>query len=706
MASLENKIYDLRLIQTMPKTQDSRVVIIDIDEQSLKTMGRWPWNRNVMADLMDILFDHYYIQVLGFDILFAEADNSSGLDTLKDMANGVLKDNQAYLDALETLTPELSYDQRFADALVGRDVVMGYFFRNQINENAKELNTGLLPPRVETTEPFIDAGRRLINPTGYGANLPMFQRAAIAGGFIDIPTIDVDGVARTLPLIQHYEGEIYESFALSITRAVLGFPPLEPVYSEGDILEAIKIDDFQTPVSEQGIAYIPYRGNFPSYTYVSISDIMNKKVSLDVLDGTIVLMGTTATGLLDMRATPVQNIYPGVEIHANVVSGILDGTIKFKPYDILGLSFIAHLIIGGLMIIALARLKLLYSMALTLGLVSAMIAANYYLWQELNLVTPLVSPLLMILLLFVLHIAYGYFIEDFNKRKLNKLFGQYVPPELVDEMNKTSKAISLKGETREMTVLFSDIRGFTSISEELNPEQLTTLMNEYLTVMTKIIHQNRGTVDKYIGDAIMAFWGAPLADEAHAKHAMEAAMEMQKALPALNASFEKQGFPRVSIGVGLNTGNMNVGNMGSEFRMAYTVLGDAVNLSSRLESITKQYGVTLLVSETTKQQAPDWIYQTVDLVKVVGKKIPISIYRPMAKKFEISMAQQQEMYLFALAVSLYQKQQWGEAELLIRQLIALGSGLLLYQLYLDRIESNQKNPPNPDWDGVFEAQSK
>ena len=712
LTSLENKIYDVRLNLTKPNTLDPRVVIIDIDEKSLKTIGRWPWNRKVMANLMDILFDHYYIQVLGFDILFAEPDESSGLNTLSDMANGVLKDNQAYIDTLEQLKTELNYDQLFADSLVDRDIVLGYFFRNQANVDAEKLNTGMLPNPTQTVAPFLDAKNQLIDPTGYGANLSLFQSAAITGGFIDIPTIDADGIARTVPLVQHYEGEVYQSFALGITRAVLGFPPIEPVYedeagnSTGNILQAIKIDDFRVPVTDQGIAYIPYRGNYPSYTYVSISDIMDKKVSEDILDGAIVLMGTTATGLLDMRATPVQNVYPGVEIHANVVSGILDSSIKLKPFDVQGVNFITHLIIGGLMIIALARLKLIYSVVLTLALILAMLGINYYSWQEMNVITPVVSPVLMILVLFVLHIAYGYFIEDNNKRKLNKLFGQYVPPELVDEMNKTSKAISLKGETREMTVLFSDIRGFTSLSEKLDPEQLTTLMNEYLTVMTRIIHQNRGTVDKYIGDAIMAFWGAPLTDEEHAKHAMDAATAMQAALPEINESFKKQGFPAINIGVGLNTGKMNVGNMGSEFRMAYTVLGDAVNLAARLESITKQYGLQLIVSESTKDQAPDWIYQEIDLVRVVGKKVPISIFQPMARNSEINEKQQKEMYLFKLAVKLYRQQKWAEAKKIIMELIELTSGPLLYQLYLGRIVENQNNPPKENWDGVFEAKSK
>jgi len=710
--ALEQKVYDIRLNWSLPNTQDSRIVILDIDERSLKKIGRWPWNRQLMANLLDTLFDHYYIQTLGFDILFAEPDTSSGLQILEKMANGPLSQNQAYLQTFNQIRLDLDYDQQFVDALKDRDIVLGYFFRNQANKDAASLNTGLLPPPLELIENFKDPENALINPSGYGANLEIFQSVAIDGGFIDVPTIDDDGIARTIPLIQHYNGQTYQSFALGMARAILGFPPLKPIYmdleSSGgfDVLEALQIEDINIPVSEIGVANIPYRGKHPSYTYVSVIDVLEQKVDMEILDGAIVLMGTTATGLLDMRATPVQNVYPGVEIHANIISGILDDTIKLKPFDVRGVATATHLIVGILAIILFSRVKMIYGVFIFSALIAALISSNFYVWNEQNLIFPIVSPVAMVVALFVWHIAYGYFIEDYKKRKLNNLFGQYVPPELVEEMNNNKETISTATETRELTVLFSDVRGFTSISESLDPTDLTNLMNQYLTEMTSIIHRNKGTIDKYIGDAIMAFWGAPLHNPDHAKLAMQAAMEMQEAIPRINEKFEKQGFPKISIGVGLNTGKMNVGNMGSEFRMAYTVLGDAVNLAARLESITKQYGVSLIVSENTKNKAEDWIYQEIDLVKVVGKNIPISIYKPVSRVSEINPIQQKEMYLFKLAVRLYRERNWADAKKIVLELIELTSGPLLYQLYLGRIIAFQKEAPPSEWDGTFEAKSK
>ena len=349
---------------------------------------------------------------------------------------------------------------------------------------------------------------------------------------------------------------------------------------------------------------------------------------------------------------------------------------------------------------------MLASLAMTTMFIGIALGLNYYLWQEKQIIWPVVSILIFIVFNFVLHVAYGYFVEDKNKRMLSGLFGQYVPPELVDEMSKNNATVSLEGETKELTVLFSDIRGFTSLSEKLEPRELTSLMNQYLTVMTEIILKNRGTIDKYIGDAIMAFWGAPVDDPNHAQHAVQAAADMQAALPILNEKFKQQGFPEISIGIGLNTGNVNVGNMGSEFRMAYTVLGDDVNLASRLESITKQYKVDLIVSEKTKDQAPDWIYQELDLVKVVGKNVPISIFYPISKKSEINETEQKEMYLFKVAVKLYRQQKWEEAITILKDLCTVSSNNYIYNLYLDRIVSYKNNPPGETWDGVFEAKSK
>jgi len=341
----------------------------------------------------------------------------------------------------------------------------------------------------------------------------------------------------------------------------------------------------------------------------------------------------------------------------------------------------------------------------TLGIVAMVTAGTFIAWNG-NLILPLASPLLLIVLIFMLHMTYGFFIESRGKRQLANLFGQYIPPELVDEMSESPQEYSLEGENREMTVLFSDVRGFTSISEGMDPRQLTQLMNALLTPMTRVIHKNRGTIDKYMGDAIMSFWGAPLADSEHARHALYAAMEMMDELKIMQQDFKQRGWPDVNIGIGLNTGNMNVGNMGSEFRMAYTVLGDAVNLGSRLEGLTKNYGVNIIVSATTMAEIPEFVFRELDLVRVKGKNEPVAIFEPIGHKNDLEKSVTSELRAYKQALKAFHAQSWDKAELDFFNLTRLDPDRLLYQVYLDRIAFFRNEPPGDDWDGVFTHTSK
>ena len=304
-------------------------------------------------------------------------------------------------------------------------------------------------------------------------------------------------------------------------------------------------------------------------------------------------------------------------------------------------------------------------------------------------------------MLFIADMSYGYFIERRGKHQIASTFGQYIPPDLVDEMNFNPDSYSLDAINREMTVLFSDIRGFTTISEGLTPAQLSELMNAYLTPMTKIIHENRGTIDKYMGDAIMAFWGAPLENPNHARHALKASMEMLERLNAIRAEFVERGWSEIYIGIGLHTGMMSVGNMGSEFRMAYTVLGDAVNLGSRLEGLTKNYGVEIIVSETTKDAVPEFVYRELDIVKVKGKDKPIKIFEPVADENDVTDEELAEMKKSEKAILAYRKQDWVSARQTFKELKEMTPGRKLYSIYLERIDTFMNNPPPSDWDGIF-----
>ncbi|EDY85899.1 adenylate/guanylate cyclase [gamma proteobacterium HTCC5015] len=703
ISSLENIAYDLRLNATRPDTVDDRIVILDLDEKSLSEVGRWPWSRHHMAELLDQLFEHYNIRVIGFDMVFAEADESSGLNVLQTLANGALKDVPEFTQEFQTLRQSLKYDQRFADSLKDRPVIMGYVF----NLNSED-KYNILPPSLGE----VGDGLHFIQPEGYTGNLEILQKNAAGGGFFDNPRVDEDGIFRRVPLLQSHDGELYESLAMATTRMALGFPEMRiETYSDGGNYQAIESitlgDEYRINVDKNTSVLVPYRGRQGSFPYVSAVDALKQRVDQSALQGKIVLLGTSAPGLLDLRSTPVEKNYPGVEVHANVISGILDNRIKHQPSYTLGVEVLVLLVLGIAMIAITALLSPLWSTAFTLGLMLVTIAFNMLAWEA-GLVVPIANTLLLLLGLFILHMSYGFFIESRGKRALAKLFGQYIPPELVDEMSADPTEIVLDGQSREMTVLFSDVRGFTTISEGLDPKELTQLMNSFLTPMTRIIHHHRGTIDKYMGDAVMAFWGAPLDDAYHAKNALYAAFEMIRELDELQQEFQQRGWPEIRIGVGLNTGTMSVGNMGSEFRMAYTALGDAVNLGSRLEGLTKQYGVTLIVSETTAEAVPECDYLELDRVRVKGKSEPVTIYEPIGLSIDLSKEERSEVRRFNKALELYRSQRWDQAE---QEIFSLAQSTntkdrKVYQIYLERIQLFRKEPPPENWDGVFTHTSK
>lgn len=704
---LDNFIYDVRLNLLMPGGLDERIVIVDIDEKSLKEHGRWPWSRNKLADLVNRLFDDYQVRVLGFDVVFAEKDESSGLKNLEEIQNTYLPFNHAFNLAIESLRPKLDYDQLFADSLKERNVVLGYYF---LRDNLSEVN-GSLPPPSFVSGSFKGKNINFINASGYGGNLELLQLNAHSAGHFN-PDPDEDGVSRRIPMLIEYQDQMYEALSIAVARAAMGIPKIEAGFVEGlgvnheAGLEWLQVGNRRIPVDGNVSTLIPYRGPQGSFKYVSASDVLTQKIKPDVLNNKIVLLGTTAAGLMDLRSTPVQNIYAGVEIHANMIAGILDNSIKEQPAYMLGAEFILLLLVGLLLILMLPILSPLWATVLTIVTTVLVTLINLALWQYANLVVPLASLWVMIGLLYLVNMTYGFFVESRGKRQLAGLFGQYVPPELVDEMSRNPQAFSIEGESREMTVLFSDVRGFTTISEGLDPKQLTKLMNEFLTPMTRVIHHSRGTIDKYMGDAIMAFWGAPLADADHAKHAMQAAMDMMAALVKLQQEFVAKGWPPIHIGIGLNSGLMTVGNMGSEFRMAYTVMGDAVNLGSRLESLTKNYGVDIIVSEHTKNLVPDFAYLELDVVRVKGKAEPVSIYEPICQQAQLDLQTENTLKLYQEALKLYRKQNWDLAAMQLINLQKLEPQRYVYEMYIKRIAYFRQNPPGDHWDGVFNYETK
>ena len=705
--TLDAFVYDARLRLTAQGGVDERIVILDIDEKSLAEVGRWPWSRDTMAALVNKLFDSYEITLLGFDVVFAEPDRSSGLASLESMADGVLKNDTAFQSALKGLRGELDFDKRFADALIKRPVVLGYYFTNldQANRN------GALPAPVLQPEDFKGRTVDFTSWSGFGGNLPEFQGKAISAGHFN-PIVDFDGTSRRVPMLVEHEGKYYESLSLAMVRVLLGNPQVVPGYPEGEASSGPEWLDLpaeqgilRIPVDEYGASLIPYRGLQGSFTYLSAADALTGRLKQEQLKGKIVLLGTTAPGLMDLRVTPVGSTYPGVEIHANLVAGMLDSSIKQKPSYVLG----ADVLLLSLCTISLAFLLPILSplraTVLASGILLAVACLNFLLWSS-GLVMPLAAVLSAILTLYALNMSWGYFVETRSKRQFAELFGQYVPPELVDEMARDPERYSMDGKNAELTVLFSDVRGFTSISEGLDPKELTQLMNAYLGAMTRVVQKNRGTLDKYIGDAIMAFWGAPVADADHARHAVTTALEMQAELRTLDEPFKQRGWPALHIGIGINSGTMTVGDMGSKVRKSYTVMGDAVNLGSRLEGITKQYGVGIIVSDSTKALVKDVIYRELDRVRVKGKDEPVGIFEPLGVAGQIDKAAQDELKLWNQALRLYRQQDWDQAELQLYNLSRMCPDRYLYQVYAKRIAYCRANPPGESWDGVTTFETK
>jgi len=694
---VENIVYDLRLKLTTPSTVDPRIVIIDIDEKSLAQEGRWPWSRDKLSYLVDLLFEYYQVKVLGFDIVFAEPDTTSGLALLEKLAGNELVDNKQFSDVIQKIKPQLNFDELFANSLKNRAVVLGYYFNNaNINPNSS------LPLSIDTVSKHPEL--QLFQASGYGANLDTLQSAAIHGGYFNNQSVDSDGSYRRLPLITEFNGQIYETLALAIYRRLLDQPDLSFTsegYGDARRLESIDIESLSIPVNEKAVALVPYRGKQGSFNYISATDVLNGKVEPEQLANKIVLFGATAAGILDLRTTPVQNIYPGVEVHANLISGMLDNSFKSKPSYMLGAELFELVLLAALVIFLYPKLSSISAITTFSLLCIVIMMTNIYLWNSLNIDNFLATPLILLFILFSIQIYFGYFLETKKKNKLGKIFGQYIPEELVAEMSQSEHEFSLKGKNKEMSVLFTDVRGFTTISEGMDPENLCDLMNEIFTPLTKVIHQNSGTIDKYIGDAVMAFWGAPVDDDNHAHNAVSTALEFSPTLDIVNQLFQEKGWSQIDIGIGINTGDMNVGNMGSEFRIAYTVMGDAVNLSSRLEGITKQYGIRVIVSEATKQAAPEFCYLEIDRVKVKGKHEPVTIYEPLSLITNIDAKIRQQIKQFDMALDHYHNQNWDPAESILQSLSKQYPEKHLFQLYLGRIEQYRIAPPESDWDGVF-----
>jgi adenylate cyclase len=701
LTQLEQWAYDARVRLFLPKTRDPRLVIVDIDEKSISAEGHWPWGRDKLALMVRELFETYRVRLVGFDVAFAEKDPSSGLPVLESIAQHDLKDDARYQAFLRRAHASLDYDQIFADEIKKWPVILGFLL------GAKEGQSGILPPPAFEAKALSNAHYSYYSASGFTGNLPILQASATAAGHL-YPALDPDGITRSVPVFMRVGDGFFEALSLAILRIYRGNAPISLETTTVDSggtkqgwIHFIHVgDDVRIPLDYTMAALVPYRDQ-GGYRYVSATDVIRGALGPDELKDKIIIVGTSARGLVDVRATPTREDLPGVEVHASLITGALDNTIKFRPPEALAIAVLTVLLLGIPLAVFMPRMSALAATLLVVVMFALVLAANLWAWQAQNFVLPIAGVLLMLIGLYFFNMAYGFFTETRTRRLITSQFGTYVPKEIVAEMAKDPGEYSMRGESREMTVLFSDVRDFTTISETLTPEGLKDLMNTYLTKMTVTIQNTRGTVDKYIGDAIMAFWGAPVADEQHAKHALECSLDMQKAVRTLDPIFAEKGWPPLRIGVGLNCGTMSIGDMGSQFRRSYTVMGDAVNLASRIEGLTKEYGVGILVSENIVKAVPSFVYREVDRVRVKGRLEGITIFEPFGPQGDVDDDAKENIDRFHQALEHYRARRWDEAERLLKSLADASPLAGLYRVFLERIVYFRAHPPDADWDGIF-----
>ena len=712
---LDQFIYDTRLRLGMSRTLDERIVIVDIDEKSIDRIGRWPWGRDKLADLTRELFARQRVSVVGFDVVFAERDNSSGLASLRALERGALAKTPGFAEQLARLAPSLDHDALFARSLHGHAAVLGYYFTSDRQGHTQ----GALPLPVVTGAQL--RGRPLAATTwnGYGANLSELNQAAAQAGFFNTIS-DNDGVIRSLPLLAEYQGHYYESLALGMFRSMMGMPRVEPGFpatpslGTHETLESVVLVEgarrMALPVDDRLSMLIPFRGpggpDGGSYQYIAASDVIEGRLAEGALADKVVLVGTTAPGLQDVRVTPVGLVYPGVEAHANMLSALMDGNAIAIPDYARGFDVLQLLCVGLVLALGLSLLPAGMGLLLSLAVIAALVGLNLWLYRVHGLAMPLATAVALALSASVINMAHGYFFESRSKRALASRFRSYVPPELVDEMLKHPEHYSMQADNRELTVMFCDIRGFTTLSERMEPVQLQALLNTLFSRLTHVIRQQRGTIDKYMGDCVMAFWGAPVAAPDHAHLAVQAALDMVQAVHAVNTEHQAQGLPAIGVGVGLNTGPMCVGDMGSDVRRSYTVIGDAVNLGSRLEGLCKAYGVEIVASESTRAQAPGFVWLELDRVRVKGKEQAVAIYYPLGVAGRVAGERLQAMESWHRWLAAFRAQNWSLCDELWPSIQSNPAGDKLLHFYAQRLQERRVLPYDPDWDGATHFDTK
>lgn len=695
----------------IPRPPGQGVAIVDIDEDSLHSYGQWPWPRPLVARIPEILHEMGAKSIV-FDIVFAEPDRTSPSLIAKHLPQ--TPEMQPVVKALEGLPDN---DQVFAQRIGALgNVVTGFVAANQPTREepvlkAKFLNEGLMPDPLKfiTTVPY------------FTASLPVIVNSSAGNGsFTMIPA--QDGVIRSVPLLigqlaQDGKINMYPALSLEALRVALGksFYKIKSFgqrIQQGYGIQSVSVGDYTIPTDKHGNFQVYYSGHRPSL-YIPAWKILTRQVNPVMIKDKIVFIGTSAVGLLDLRATPLNVSLPGVEVHAEIAEQILSRKFLNRPDFFNGAELCAVVAIS-LFIIFLTPFISTVMLAFIVGLLIAGGSVGaLYAYQQFGYLLDPVYPSLSIIVIFILSSILTNLRTEMERRMVKTAFSHYISPALIDELASNPDKLKLGGEVRELSVMFTDIRNFTTISEAMDPAELIHMMNAFLTPMTTCVLESRGTIDKYMGDAMMAFWNAPLDVPDHPHHACLAALKMLKALEAVNKELRaraeeiKKPFKELKAGIGINTGKCSVGNMGSKQRFAYSALGDTVNLASRLEGQTKGYGISIMISESVRKGVPELAAIEIDLLTVKGRREPERVYALLG---DAEMAQSQSFLQFKEThdkmLAAYRAQSWNEAAALISQCIAHSEMIGLYTLYNQRIVDFKEIPPPPNWSGVWAAKDK
>ena len=709
LVQLRTYVFDQYLRLKPRDYEPAPVRVVDIDDDSLERFGQWPWPRTLFAELVNRL-DQLGAGAMAFDILFVDPDRTSPSRLIKTLPE-IASDN-AVVGKLESLP---DHDGVFADAMGHAPVVIGFAPR------AKEHNR---LPQAKAT--FAIAGDDPVpwvaHYGGAGSSLPMLEAAAAGNGSLGIRE-ERDGIVRQVPLIIAVEGHLYPSLDLEALRVAQGARSyvVKSTGANGVTgfgqhagLNSIKVGSVAVPTDADGTLWVHFTPHEPE-RFVPAWKILDGSVDPDLIKGNIVVIGTTAEGLKEFRPTPLDPAAAGVEIHAQLLEQMLLGDNVQRPDWARGAEIAFMLEIALVLVLLLPRIGARWTFFLGGAAVAPVVAGSWYAYVNYHWLLDPVFPALVGLLVYLSSSAVLLFRTETERRHVRHAFSRYLAPAIVERLADHPEQLVLGGEERELTLMFSDIRGFTTISEGLDPQGLTEFLNRYLTPMTGIIMSHQGTVDKYMADGIMAFWNAPLDDPAHAEHACRAALAMRAELARLNDAWREEAvsaeraFHEVRIGIGLNTGRCVAGNLGSEQRFDYSVLGDDANLASRLEGQTKTYHVDIIIGERTADRVPQMALLELDLIQVVGKAIPTRIFFLLGDESitPTSAFAALESAHHAM-IGAYRGRNWPEALEKLNTCRAQAPEILqpFYQLYEERINSFRDSPPPPDWDGVFAALTK